>query len=151
MQRKLERQALPGCLLPVETRLQITDICSRSAVSFVLVHFSNRSVKTGIALVVPCGIDVSFERLSPIRQLPVEIQLQISGMRGQTAGNKFFRFGKIRMMADTAGQNRPGDFAGFGNIGTMRIITGDMTVETGLFPFVYALIGIHNRRLEETL
>ena len=58
-------------------------------------------------------------------------------MRGQTADNKFFRFGKIRMMADTAGQNRPDDFAGFGNIGTMRIITGDMAIETALFPFVF--------------
>ena len=51
-----------------------------SAVSFVLVHFSNRSVKTAVVLVVPYGTDVSFECLSPIRQLSVETQRQILSM-----------------------------------------------------------------------
>ena len=46
----------------------------------VLVHFSNRSVKTAVVLVVPYGTDVSFECLSPIRQLSVETQRQILSM-----------------------------------------------------------------------
>ena len=45
--------------LLVEIEKQITDICSRSAVSFMLVHFSNCSVKTGAVLAVSCSVNLS--------------------------------------------------------------------------------------------
>ena len=34
-------------------------MCRHSAVSFMLVHFSNRSVKTGAVLAVSCSINLS--------------------------------------------------------------------------------------------
>ena len=34
-------------------------MCRHSAVSFMLVHFSNRSVKTGAVLAVSCSVNLS--------------------------------------------------------------------------------------------